>query len=145
MNELDITSANATIILTVDNLYPTGVKLEHFSADSAWTVEDAVVSEARMGVDGHLAAGYTPTPRLVTITLEANSPSHEVMSNLLNSMQLNMGIYTCHMHITIPSINKEFYLKKGVLTQGHQISNGEKILGTTTWQFTFESCSTSSI
>ncbi len=145
LSDMDITSANAKVILTVTNLYPSGVEIQNFATDGSWAVDDAVVAEARMGVDGHLAAGYTPTPRTVTLTLEANSPSLAVMRNIIESMQLNKCIYECSMQITIPSQAKEFRLAKGVLLQGHAIPDGKKVLDPTTWQFVFESCKTSSI
>lgn len=145
LNSLDITSANAKVILTVENLYPSGVEIQNFSTDSAWAVDDAVVAEARMGVDGHMAAGYTPTPRNVTISLEANSPSLAIMNNLISSMQLNKTVYKCTMQITIPSIGKEYTLKEGVLLQGHAIPDGKKVLDPSTWQFTFGECKPSSI
>lgn len=144
-DDLNITSANAEVILTVENLYSSGVKLEGFSTDGSWTVDDATVAEARMGVDGRLAAGYVPAPRNVTITLEANSPSLKVMQNILEAMQLNKTIYACNLQITIPSLKKEYQLSKGVMLQGHAIPDGKKVLDPTNWQFVFESCTSHSI
>ena len=48
----DITSANATLILTVENLYPSGVKIEGFSTDSSFAMDDDTIAETHMGVDG---------------------------------------------------------------------------------------------
>lgn len=144
-DDLNITSANAEVILTVENLYPSGVKLENYSTDGSFATEDVTVAEARMGVDGHLAVGYTPTPRNVTITLEANSPSLKVMQNIVETMQLNKTIYACSMQITVPALNKEFVFSKGALLTGHVIPDGKKVLDPTTWQFTFETCKSSSI
>ena len=52
----DITSANATLILTVENLYPSGVKIEGFSTDSSFAMDDDTIAETHMGVDGKLTA-----------------------------------------------------------------------------------------
>ena len=56
----DITSANAKLILTCEELYPSGVELQMFSTNQAWNADALQVAETRMGVDGHMAAGYVP-------------------------------------------------------------------------------------
>ena len=61
-----LTSADATIILSVNELYPNGVKLEGFSTDAMMATEDVTIAEARMGVDGRLSAGYIPSPKNIT-------------------------------------------------------------------------------
>jgi hypothetical protein len=141
----NITSANAKVILSVENLYPTGVQLENFSTDNSFALDDQTIAETHMSVDGRMTAGYKPTPSVVTITLDAGSPSYEAMINIFNTSKLNMTVMKCDMQITVPSLGKDFHLKKGVMTQGHPLPDGEKVLGNTTWQFTFESCETSSI
>lgn len=57
-----ITSANAILILTVEELYPSGVQIEKFASDDAFSSDNVTIAEVRMGVDGQLAAGYTPAP-----------------------------------------------------------------------------------
>ena len=45
----NITDADAIIILTVDNLYPSGVQIQGFSTDTAWTAGDATIAEGTYG------------------------------------------------------------------------------------------------
>lgn len=142
---IDITSANAVCVLTVENLYPSGVTLEQFAADGSFAVETATIAEARMGVDGHLAAGYTPNPRTVSFTFEANSPSLPVLRNIAESSALNRTVYKCQLQITVPSLKKEWKLKNGVMLSVHDIPDGKKVLNAVDCQFTFESCTSSSI
>lgn len=139
MLNMEITSANATAILIVEDLYPAGIVLQGFTSDQSVSTDDRTVAEARMGVDGHLAAGYTPTPVTVTIGLEANSPSRAQLANVLEAMQLNMRTYTCALQFTIPSIKKEFYYTNGVMLAGHPAPDGRKVLDPTQWRFVFES------
>ncbi len=141
----NITDADAIIILTVDNLYSSGVQLQGFSTDTAWTAGDATIAEARMGVDGKLSAGYTPAPRTITISLEASSPSLEVMRNIISTSQMTKGVFTCAMQVTIPAQGKEYTLSNGVLQTGHDISDGKKVLDPSSFTFIFESCKPSSI
>lgn len=53
----DVTSANVQIILACEDLYPSGVKLEGFSADSVMTADGVDQSENRRGVDGRMVSG----------------------------------------------------------------------------------------
>lgn len=141
----DITSANAKVFLTVENLFPSGIELQGFSADSSFTQDDVTVAETHMGVDGKLTAGYTPNPIVITINLDAGSDSYNQLCTIHDTCRLNMTVLQCEMQITIPALKKEIFLKKGVMTSGHPVPNGERILGNTTWQFTFESFTESSI
>ena len=144
-DNFDLTSANAVVILSVDELYPNGVQIQGFSTDSSFTVDDATIAEARMGVDGKLSAGYTPAPRTVTITLEANSPSLPILSNIVEASQVTRKPFKCQMYITIPALGKEYTLANGVLQTGHTIPDGKKVLDPTAWTFIFESCKSTSI
>lgn len=72
---LDITSANAEAILTVEEIYSSGITLQMFGTDQALAMEAIDISETRKGVDGKLVGGYVPVIYPVTITLEASSPS----------------------------------------------------------------------
>lgn len=141
----NITDADAIVMLTVENLYSSGVQLQGFSADTAWTAGDAQIAETRMGVDGKLSAGYTPQPRTINISLEASSPSLEVMRNIVESSQLNKGVYTCNMQITIPAQGKEYTLANGVLQTAHDLNDGKKTLDPSQFTFIFESCKSASI
>ena len=134
MNDnFDLTSANAVVILSVDELYPNGVQIQGFSTDSSFAVDDATIAEARMGVDGKLSAGYTPAPRTVTITLEANSPSLPILSNIVEASQVTRKPFKCQMYAN------------GVLQTGHTIPDGKKVLDPTNWTFIFESCKSTTI
>ena len=126
---LDITSANATVAVSVGGLF--SVNLENFSADSSFTTDTVQAAETRMGVDGHLAAGYTPAIKTVTINLEAGSPSTEYMQ-LLRQVQVV---------ISIPSIGKRYTFSEGVLQSFKGLPDGQNVLSPTQWVFHFETMS----
>lgn len=132
-----LTSADATIILSVNELYPNGVKLEGFSTDAMMATEDVTIAEARMGVDGRLSAGYIPSPKNITITLEATSPSLEVMQTIFNYNETTLSQPECTMTITIPSLQEVITLTQGCLTKGRPIPDLKKLLDPTNWGFTF--------
>lgn len=141
----DITSANSTLVLTVENLYPAGVKIEGFSTDNSFAMDDDTIAETHMGVDGKLTAGFTPSEKSVTITLDAGSPSYEVLCNIYNMSKTNMTVLDTSMQITVPALGKEFSFKNGVMVTGHPLPAGEKVLGSTNWTFHFGKFDTSSI
>lgn len=138
MAELEnITSANASLVLVVDTIIPAGVQLEHFSTDAAFNLSEVTVVEDRMGVDGHLAAGWIPSIKTVQVSLEAASPSLWFLDMLARAMENNRTIYDCTLVATVPSIRKVYTWSKGVLKSGTMVSNAKKVLDPTTWTFDF--------
>ena len=136
---IDITSANATVALSVDSLF--SVNLEQFGADSSFTSDTQQTAETRMGVDGHLVAGYTPAAKTVTITLEPSSPSLVYLQLLKQASETNMKVYECNMVISIPSIGKRYSYSNGVLSSCKDLPDGNSVLAPTQWIFTFEGLS----
>ena len=136
---LDITSANATIALSVGGLF--SVNLENFSADSSFTSDTVQAAETRMGVDGHMAAGFTPAIKTITINLEAGSPSTEYMQLLRQVQEVNMKPYKVNMVISIPSIGKRYTFSDGVLQSYKDLPDGQNVLSPTQWVFHFEGMS----
>lgn len=134
----DITSANATAVLTVEDLFPSGIDLQMFSADTAISVASADIAETRIGVDGKLVAGFIPTIQEVTINLEAASPSYQSLSNVWMSMRSHQTIYECALVITVPSILKVFTWTNGVMRSGVPFPGLSQVLDPTAWVFHFE-------
>ena len=134
----NITSANAQLYLTVDELYPAGIPLQNFSADSMATSDDMEISQVRMGVDGGMAAGYVPSPYTVTITLEASSPSLETMQSILQAMKVNKRTYECSLILVIPAAGQVHKWSHGVLTNGNPVPAPKRVLDPTSWKFAFQ-------
>lgn len=136
---LDITSANATVAMSVGGLF--SVNLENFSADSSFTSDTVQAAETRMGVDGHMAAGFTPAIKTITINLEAGSPSTEYMQLLRQVQEVNMKPYKVQMVISIQSIGKRYTFSEGVLQSYKDLPDGQNVLSPTQWVFHFEGMS----
>lgn len=134
----DITSANSVLVLTVDTIWPSGVALEQFSVDSAAAMDNLQIAETRMGVDGHMAAGYVPTIYPVTINLEASSPSYKYLNAVWEAMQNKRCLYTCTLVATLPSIKYVHTWTKGVMKSGTPFPSIRKVLDPTQWAFDFE-------
>ena len=136
---LDITSANAVVAISAESLF--SVNLENFSADSSFTTDTVQAAETRMGVDGHMAAGFTPAIKTVTINLEAGSPSHTFLQLLRQAQEVNLKPYKVQMVVSIPSIGKRYTLSNGVLQSYKDMPDGQTVLSPTQWVFHFESMS----
>jgi hypothetical protein len=94
-------------------------------------------AQARMGVDGGMAAGFVPNPWNVTISLEASSPSLKVMQTLAQAMVTNKCTYEVSLIITVPALNQVHAYRKGVLLTGKDLPGIRKTLEPTQWKFTF--------
>lgn len=136
---LDITSANATVAMSVGGLF--SVNLENFSTDSSFTTDTVQSTETRMGVDGHMAAGFTPAIKPLTINLEAGSPSTEYMQLLRQVQEVNKKPYRVQMVIAIPAIGKRYTFSEGVLKSFKGLPDGQNVLSPTQWVFHFETMS----
>ena len=134
----NITSANAVLVLGVEELYPVGVQLTNFSTDQMLSSDDMEIAQVRMGVDGGMAAGYVANPFSLTITLEASSPSLTVMQSLLMAMKTNRTTYKCSVTLTIPSIKQVHFWRNGVLANGNPVPAPKKVLDPTSWKFVFQ-------
>jgi hypothetical protein len=135
----DITSADAKIILTAAELFPAGFELMKFSAEQSVIGDEETFAEVRMGVDGKLAAGYTPTPKPVTLMLEADSPSIIGMNQIVNFQQLAMRTLRLHMLIIVPAALRGYAYTNGVLVSGIVVPALKKVQDPVTYKFQFES------
>lgn len=134
-----ITSANATCYMTVEGIFPVPVKIEGFSTDSAVEMDDYNPAEVRMGVDGYLSAGWRPTPKVIKVSLEANSPSREIFETWLQQMEVDREVSSCDMVFQIPSIQRKYTGTRGYLTTGKAMPSAKQMLEAGTFTLTFES------
>lgn len=136
----NITSANAVIVLTCEDLYPNGVQLQQFSADQSISQNDDEIASTRMGVDGHMAAGYIPSIKTVTISLEPSSPSVEVFDTIYKASQSNMAAYELTLTVYTPATGKTLTYSGGVLKNWKLLPDHKQVLDPITATMDFESC-----
>jgi hypothetical protein len=138
MSNHDITAADVQAVLKVEDLFPAGIELDRYAADQAIAAETAQIAETRMGVDGHMVAGYTPAIYVVKLNFEANSPAAESLAQVLDASAANRRIYMCELVVTIPSIRTVLTWKNGVLQSGTLAPAVKKVLDPTEWTLHFE-------
>ena len=141
---IDITSANSSAYY-YSPLFPAGLKFENFSTDGAWSQDNYEIIEHRMGVDGHMAAGYTPVEKEISFNFEANSPSLDGLDLLWQNMEVEKQPYIGDIVITCPSVGKTYTLTNCILTGYKLIPNAEKVLDPREAVFTCEDIKVASL
>lgn len=135
----NITSANATLVLSCEDLFPQGIILEQFSTDAMVSMGDETYAETRKGVDGQMVAGYVDGVKTVTITLEPSSPSVKYLDILARASRANKKVYWITLVASIPSINKVLTFSNGVLKTGKLLPDAQQVLAPVAYTFDFES------
>lgn len=145
MADTTITSANSVFTLVVPGLFPAPVQLHGYATDKAFTTEAIDLAETQMGVDGRMTAGYTPVPVKQTVTLQADSPSRDFFTALIQATKTAREVFFLSGSITLPSTGESFSLTRGILTNGKQIPDAQKVLQPVDFQITWESVNRSVI
>jgi hypothetical protein len=138
-----ITSANSIFTLVIAGLFPVPVQLRGYSTDRAFTTEAIDLAEVQMGVDGRMTAGYTPMPTKQTITLQADSPSKDIFTALIQAMKTAREVFYISGSIALPSTGESFTLTRGILTNVKQIPDAQKVLQPVDYVITWENISRS--
>lgn len=134
-----LTTANSTFSLSIPDVFPTPQALQAYATDDAFSTESVTPSEVRMGVDGILAAGFTPFPTKIKIVLQANSDSIAVFEQWLAAMKQAKETYAADGLIGLPGVNKQVTLTNGYLTGAMQFSDAKKQAEPQSFEITFES------
>jgi len=134
-----LTDANAAFTISVPDVFAVPVPIEGFSTDDAWDTENIAPSEAMMGVDGKLSAGYTPYPVKLKFVLQADSLSIDAMDTWIAAMKASKETFWANATIVVPGTGKLYTFTKGSLTQGKPTPQGQKVLRPQTYEVTFES------
>ena len=139
MDNSTITSANSVFTLVVAGLFPAPVQLKGYASDKAFTTEAVDMAEVQMGVDGRMTAGFVPNPVKQTITLQADSPSKDIFTAMIQAMKTAREVFYISGSIALPSTGESFTLTRGILTNAKQIPDAQKVLQPMDFQITWES------
>ncbi len=139
MSDTTITSANSVFTLVIPGLFPAPVQLRGYASDKAFTTEALDLAEVQMGVDGRMTAGFTPNPTKQTIALQADSPSKDIFTALIQAMKTAREVFYISGSISLPSTGENFTLTRGILTNIKQIPDAQKVLQPMDFVITWES------
>lgn len=138
MDNSTITSANSVFTLVVAGLFPAPVQLRGYASDKAFTTEAVDLAEVQMGVDGRMTAGFVPNPVKQTITLQADSPSKDIFTAMIQAMKTAREVFYISGSIALPSTGESFALTRGILTNAKQIPDAQKVLQPVDYVITWE-------
>jgi hypothetical protein len=139
MDNSTITSANSVFTLVVAGLFPAPVQLKGYASDKAFTTEAVDLAEVQMGVDGRMTAGFVPNPVKQTVTLQADSPSKDIFTAMIQAMKTAREVFYISGSIALPSTGEAFTLTRGILTNAKQIPDAQKVLQPVDYVITWES------
>ena len=139
MSDTTITSANSVFTIVIPGLFPAPVQLRGYASDKAFTTEAIDLAEVQMGVDGRMTAGFTPNPTKQTVTLQADSPSKDIFTVLIQAMKTAREVFYISGSIALPSTGESFTLTRGILTNTKQIPDAQKVLQPMDFVITWES------
>lgn len=140
-----LTSANSTMTLVVPGIFPVPVQIQGYAVDKAFDVDAAETGETRMGVDGKLSAGFTPTPRKMNIHLQADSTSRDFFDIWNGFEKTAREKSSAFGEIILPGIGKSYTMLKGYLQTVKEIPDNNKVLEGTDYTIVWESITTANI
>ncbi|CAM2143811.1 conserved protein of unknown function [Pararobbsia alpina] len=134
-----ITSANATIMMAVDTIYPTAQLLQGYAAEDIFDTDDVELAEIVQGMDGKKSAGYIPHMVKQRFTLMPNSNSYQIFVNTILAQDAVQETYEWNGTIYLRAISSKYSLNNGTLTRGKLIPDAKKTLQPVSYEITWES------
>jgi hypothetical protein len=125
---MNITSANATILLSVPLLFPAPVQLQKFAADDIFGTDPIQTGEVQMGVDGHLTAGFTNVPTKQAYALMADSDSNFFFDQIALREKADQTKYEINGVVLLTSVGTKWTMTRGFMTMWQPIPDAKKVL-----------------
>lgn len=138
-----LTGANSVLTLTVDGLFDSPVTIHGYAVDDEFKSEAVSQAETLMGVDGKLSAGFVYNPYKMTIMLQADSDSIQFFETIRQTQAAQVDVFEINGTIQLPSVNSQFTLNTGFMTNAHPFPDVKKILQPMAYELTFESITSS--
>lgn len=138
---LTLTAANSQFIITVPAVFG-GVPqvMQNYGVDDAFETEAVKPSEALIGVDKQMSAGYTPYLVVLKFYLQATSDSiTDTMDPWLGTMAANGETYYANGVIILPGVQKLWTFTQGSLTSATIMPGVKKQLQQLPYEITWQS------
>jgi hypothetical protein len=136
-----ITAANSEFVLRIPGVFSVDQPLEGYATDDAFDNEDVVPTEAKLGVDAIMSAGYTPYLFKQMIHLQADSDAIFVFDQWRQAMDTVREVFFASGTIILPAVGKIVTLTKGTLTRAKPLPDVKELLEAQTYEITWQSVS----
>lgn len=140
-----ITAANSVFMLSVAGVFNVPQQIQGYTADAAFAVDSVELSQAIVGVDGLMSAGYVTYLVPQTINIMPDSPSLVIFEAWVNAMNTARDVFFASGIVVLPAIGRKFTLNKGVLTNAKPFADVKKTLQPLEYKISWESVSASPI
>jgi len=134
-----ITSANAILMLSINNLFSAPQQLQGFAAEDIFDVDDIETAETLMGVDGKLSAGFVFVPVKQGFMLQADSDSITLFEAWYAAEKAVKDKYFANGVAHFNSIGRSYVMTNGVLSGYKPMADGKKVLQPRKFSITWES------
>jgi len=125
---MDITSANAVIMLAVAGLFDIPQQIQQFSADNIYGVNVLAVAETQMGVDGNLTGGAVYNPTEQSFDLMADSPSVFFFDQIALRQKADLTLYRIQGTTILTSVGSKFTMRRGILRDWTPMPEAGRVL-----------------
>jgi hypothetical protein len=135
----NVTSANAIATMVVGDVWPSGFILQNWATDAFMEVADETLAETRIGIDGGMAAGYVPSIKIVTLSVESFSTSAQKIDFVAARARQEMAVFDVTLVVTIPALRQIWTYSGGVLKTLNPTPGLKKTIDVRKFVFEFES------
>lgn len=134
-----LTAANSVLMLSVLSLFPIPQQIQGFAADDVAAAEPVEPVEVSVGVDGKMSAGWVPTAKPWTITLQADSASNLFFEAWATAQEALKDVYFANGTAIVKSISRSYVMVNGVLSQYPPMAGIRRTLQPRQYRITWES------
>lgn len=106
-----ITSANASIVLTIPGVYSSGVLLQNYAVNDILEPEPQTLTESRVGADGEVVGGYVFNLSKFRLMFQANSDSIAVFHAWKAAQDAITDVIAATMKIICPAFGLDVDLE----------------------------------
>jgi hypothetical protein len=106
-----ITSANASITLTIPGVYSSGVLLQNFAVNDILEPDPTTLTESRVGADGEVVGGYVFNLTKFRMMFQANSDSIPVFYAWKAAQDAQTDVIAGSMKIIAPALGLDVDLE----------------------------------
>lgn len=123
-----LTAANSVYMITVIGLFDAPQQLQGFAADDMFDTDAIENVELLMGVDGVLSAGWIPTQKKQTISLQADSASNLIFDAWAAAEEAAREKFIAGGIIRLPALSTSYAMVRGFLSSYRPVPPAKKIL-----------------
>lgn len=134
-----ITSADSSFAISSADFALAATLLQGYAADASFAMGAQQTVEASLGVDGKTSFGWVPRNYEQTITLQADSPSIDIINGIVLAQDAARAVYRLNAAITLPGQGKSYILSNGAITQHQAMPDAARTLQPQTFTITWSS------